>query len=118
MSRQPLLVTAAAISYFNFMMNIPVGCIIGWAKSLVGTPQTLPQGFVECNGQVLSDPQSVFNGRTMPDMNDSPGGTEGRVFLTGGPTSGVIEDLDLAAAADPGDVQLKAYSTVWIIRVK
>ena len=47
---------------------VPVGSVIAWHKSLPGTP-ALPDGWVECNGQVIADPQSVYNGQTAPDLN-------------------------------------------------
>jgi hypothetical protein len=65
-------------------VQIPVGGIISWAKSLGGAPQTLPYGWVECNGQTLSDPRSVFNGQTMPDLNTS------QRFLRGSSASGGV----------------------------
>lgn len=52
------------------MLNIPpIGAIIAWHKSLTGVPQTLPYGWVECNGQTLSDADSPINGEVIPDMN-------------------------------------------------
>lgn len=42
----------------------------------------LPDGWVECNGQVLSDSDSPYNGETIPDLNG-----ENR-FLMGSSTSG------------------------------
>lgn len=64
---------------------VPIGGIIHWIKSFTGVP-SLPAGFVECNGQVLSDGQSPLNGQTMPNINGSGGGT--KQFLRGSTTSG------------------------------
>ena len=40
----------------------------GEAYSIYATP-SLPNNFVECNGQTLSDSDSVYNGATIPDLN-------------------------------------------------
>lgn len=64
---------------------VPVGSIIAWAKSLTGVP-ALPAGWVECNGQTLSDPQSPLNGQVIPNLNGASGGTQR--FLRGSTTSG------------------------------
>lgn len=63
---------------------LPVGSIIAWHKSLPNTP-ALPANFVECNGQLISDPESPYNGRSAPDLN-APGR-----FLRGAATSGVTQ---------------------------
>ena len=44
-----------AISGFGI---VPIGSIIAWHKSFSNSP-ALPDGWVECDGQVLSDPNSV-----------------------------------------------------------
>lgn len=59
----------------------PIGSVIAWLKSYTNTPQTLPTGWVECDGSVLSDADSVYNGQTLPDLN-------GGEFLRGDTTSG------------------------------
>jgi len=49
-----------------------IGAIVAWLKSLSGSiPQTLPVGWVECDGSVISDTDSPFNGDTIPDLNGS-----------------------------------------------
>ena len=63
----------------------PIGAVISWLKSLAGVPATLPLGWVECNGQVLSDSDSPLNGITIPDLNASSGTAR---FLRGATTSG------------------------------
>ena len=60
----------------------PIGSVIAWLKDLTNTP-SLPSNWVECNGQVLSDEDSVYDGQTIPNLN----GTENR-FLRGNATSG------------------------------
>lgn len=69
----------------NYAGNIPVGGVIAWLKSFTNTP-ALPTGYVECNGQVLSDASSVYNGLTIPNLNGSGGST--KRFLRGSTTSG------------------------------
>jgi hypothetical protein len=62
----------------------PIGSILAWHKSFPGTP-ALPANFVECNGQVLNDIGSVYNGQTIPDLNG------GGRFLRGASTSGTLQ---------------------------
>jgi len=47
----------------------PIGAIIAWFKSYPNTPATLPSGWVEANGAVVNDADSVYNGQTLPDLN-------------------------------------------------
>ena len=61
---------------------VPVGGVIAWLKSLTGCP-ALNDDFVECNGQTLSDAQSVFNTRVIPNLN-----TGTYKMLRGASTSG------------------------------
>jgi hypothetical protein len=65
----------------------PIGGIIGWLKSFTGVPGTLPSGYVECNGQTLSDANSPLNGQVIPNLNNSGGAATNR-FLRGNTTSG------------------------------
>lgn len=65
-------------------IDIPIGGIIWWHKSLSGVP-VLPAGWVECNGQVLSDPESLLDGQTMPDINGQA------YFVRGSSTSGTTQ---------------------------
>jgi len=62
---------------------LPVGSIVGWPKSLSGTPQTLPGSWIECDGSTISDAESPFNGFAVPALNS------GR-FLRGASTSGSV----------------------------
>lgn len=70
--------------YFNSLGIVPVGAVVAWLKTFTNTPALLGL-FVECNGQVLSDGDSVYDGETIPDLNGSSG-TER--FLRGQTTSG------------------------------
>jgi hypothetical protein len=64
----------------------PIGGIMGWAKNLSGVSTNLPVGWVECNGQTLSDTNSPLNGQVIPDLNAAATGTNR--FLRGASTSG------------------------------
>jgi microcystin-dependent protein len=59
----------------------PIGSVVAWLKSYANTP-ALPTGWVECNGQTLSDADSVFNGQAIPNLNGA------NRFLRGNSTSG------------------------------
>jgi hypothetical protein len=68
----------------------PLGSVLAWLKSLAHTP-ALPDGWVECNGQTLSDASSPYNGDTIPNLNgEVAGGLKGQ-FLRGHSSSGVTE---------------------------
>lgn len=49
-------------------IDIPVWSIISWHKSLTWVP-SLPNGWVECDGSVISDVASSLNWETTPDLN-------------------------------------------------
>lgn len=71
--------------------NVPVGSVMAWLKDYTSTP-SLPNNWVECNGQTLSDAGSVYNGQVIPDLNSAVDtGLKGR-FLRGHTASGVEED--------------------------
>jgi hypothetical protein len=110
---------------------VPIGAVIPWFKDTPGVP-ALPANFVECNGQVLSDPESPLDGQFMPDAN-----TGAARFIRGGLTSGVTGGIDAFATAladnagvgtpqnfvtvdfSPGAQPFPPYITaVWVIRVK
>jgi hypothetical protein len=59
----------------------PIGGIIAWAKTLTGVPN-LPFGYVQCDGQTLSDSNSLLNGQVITDLNGN------NYFLRGNSTSG------------------------------
>ncbi len=62
---------------------IPIGGVVGWFKTMANTP-ALNARYVECNGQTLSDADSVYNNQTIPDLNGSSGDQR---FLRGNTTS-------------------------------
>jgi hypothetical protein len=77
----------------------PVGTIMAWNKSFANTP-SLPGNWAECNGQVVSDAGSPYNGQTLPNLNSTG------YFLRGGTTSGTLQADDYKAhthgVTDPG----------------
>jgi hypothetical protein len=62
--------------------SIPIGAVTSWLKSHTGTPATLPDNFVECNGQTISDVDSPYNGIAIPNLNGN------QQFLRPSSTSG------------------------------
>ena len=75
----------------NFSYNkTPIGVVVAWLKDYTNTP-SLPDNWVECNGQTLSDTDSVFDGQTIPNLNGAvDSGLKGR-FLRGHTESGLTE---------------------------
>lgn len=70
---------------YHLAGTVMLGGLIEWFKSYTSVPSLLAS-YVECNGQSLSDTQSIFNGLTIPNLNGSGGGTQR--FLRGSTTSG------------------------------
>jgi hypothetical protein len=111
--------------------SVPIGVAVPYFKDTPGVPP-LPANFVECNGQLLNDPESPMNGQFMPDAN-----TGVARFIRGGLTSGVTGGIDSFATAladnagvgtaqnfvtvdfSPGAQPFPPFITaVWVIRVK
>ncbi len=63
------------------VVMVPVGSIVAWLKTLAGVPQTLPVGWVLCDGSAISDADSPMDGQNTPDLN-------GGEFLRGSSTTG------------------------------
>lgn len=76
---------------------VPIGSIIGIHKDFKsGYTPTIPDYFAPCNGAVISDSESPFDGETLPDLNSTLSGmlqttNRGR-YLRGGTTSGALND--------------------------
>jgi len=81
-SPETVLSVSGAISGFGI---VPIGTILPWHKSLPGV-SALPDGWVECNGQVLAASDSPLNGQIIPDLNYSAR------FLRGATDSGTFQD--------------------------
>lgn len=78
----------------------PIGAIVAWAKTLTGVSTNLPSGWIECNGQPLSDTNSPLNGTVIPNLN----GTSGtKRFLRGSTTSGATGGSE-STELDSGDL--------------
>ena len=122
---------------------VPIGAILPWAKTITGVP-ALNDHFVQCDGQTLSDAESLLNGEVIPDLNGdnrflrgaatsgSTGGSETHTHTT---TSGNYDVAD-DSVSDAGSAirhlnstgQLQTsdttstlptfYGVVWIMRVK
>lgn len=73
--------TSTAYSVRSEIGIVPIGAIVAWNKSSSGTP-ALPDGWVECNGQTLTDPASPYHLQSLPNLNAN------RRVLKGDVTSG------------------------------
>lgn len=72
----------------------PIGTIKAWHKAGLGgiSAPALTDGWVECNGQTLSDVDSMWDGEVVPDLNGDVHGTAGGRFLRGRATSGAVQN--------------------------
>ena len=72
--------------------TLPLGTILAWHRDLAGTPE-LPEGWVECDGTLVDDPLSPYNGLSVPNLNNAPNSwNTGGSFLRGAVTSGTMQD--------------------------
>jgi hypothetical protein len=76
-------------------IEFPLGTIVAWAKSFVGIPSNLSDGWMEANGQVVSDLGSPLNGLTLPNLNGASSGTQ--YFLRGCTASGATGGCDIVS---------------------
>jgi len=122
----------SALVNANLTRLPPIGAVVAWLKSFTNTP-ALPDGWVECDGSVLSDAESVYNGETIPDLNATAGTAR---FLRGATASGAESGSEThthtltgtkwdQSGGDSGSGTTNATSTlpsyhsvVWIMRVK
>ena len=86
---------------------IPVAGITAWHKILGGT---LPNRFVECNGQTISDTESPLDGQTVPDLNG-----DNRI-LKGNTSSGGTGSFD--TNGDNTSNTENVFDVVWVMRIK
>jgi hypothetical protein len=111
---------------------LPIGIVCAWAKNTPGVP-ALPGTWVECNGQVLNDPESPLNGQTIDDLNgaqrflrgaSASGGTGGADTWNLAGEVSVDNNLDASsttvASAPQPDLPLlpSYYEVVWVVKVK
>jgi hypothetical protein len=135
------------LAFVQTLGCVPVGAVVPWLKTFPGTPQTLPEQFVECNGQIVEDNASPFFTLTLPNLNGenrflrgnaTSGGTGGAdthahavSTATQGPgatttaASGVGLSVPTAAhthntnfSTQTADGKPPYYNVVWIIRIK
>jgi len=106
----------------NFSYIAPIGSILPFHKSFNNTP-SLPENWVECNGQTINDSESPYDGQTVPDLNGeqrfirgskSSGGTGGRRSTGDASRDGGI----IGSLADSGDNQPPYFDMVFIMRIK
>lgn len=76
----------------------PIGSIVAWHKSFANTP-ALTAGWVECNGQTLSDSNSVYDGQVIPDLNGDAR------FLRGSGVSGIEQTEDFLAHTHENNIR-------------
>ncbi len=89
--RQRILSVPYAINAFNASGTSPIGSITAWHRDFENTPP-LPEGWVQCDGQVLDDPSSPYHGKTIPNLNSPPStDNSGGFFLRGAPGSGQLQ---------------------------
>lgn len=111
-------------------LSVPIGGVVAWMKDLTGTP-ALSAEYAECNGQMLTDAASPYDGALLPDLNgaqrflrgsNASGGTGGQdVFPTRFADNANVGIIFNAVTPDdaPGATPLPPYySVVWVMRVK
>ena len=121
------LVAMAAAS----LAEVPIGVILPWHNNMQNVPN-LPSGWVECNGEVINDVDSLLHGQNTPNLNQF----DGR-FLRGGPYSGeywgsnahahdlvevpvVLENhptINVASATEESNIP-KYFRVAFILKVK
>ena len=118
---------------------VPIGSVIAWLKTYTNTP-ALPNNFVECDGSVLDDGDSVYDTQTLPDLNGdnrfmrgdaTSGGTGGSNTMAHTHTVPMVADVEggftwAGAANNPTTTSAASntenrppfYNVVWIMRIK
>jgi hypothetical protein len=114
------------------LISIPIGGVMAWLKTYTNTP-ALGSNFVECNGQVLSDAGSVYNGQTIPNLNASrflrgqatSGGTGGSeththtlTLVSNAAGNQAVQTIFPPATSDATSTLPTYYNVVWIMRIK
>jgi hypothetical protein len=98
-------ITALNASVAALANLVPIGAMLPWAKNSFSSVLTLPENFLECNGQTVNDAASPMDGEALPNVNG-----QGQ-FLRGAALSGDSggadshsHDVDLSgsSAGDPG----------------
>ncbi len=119
------IVSAAQINS-NFAKMPPIGSVVAWHKDMAGLPSTtLPDGWVECNGQTLNDVESGLNGRVIPNLNGAAAGASSpgfasveRLILRGGSASGTGEMDQFQAHSHSANIPSGGAHTHYLIAGK
>jgi hypothetical protein len=80
-------VSATAVYSGSLLKGMPIGVILPWHKNMTGVG-ALPEGWLECNGQTISDADSPMNGQAVPNLNDQVYAGGRGYYIRGGSTSG------------------------------
>ena len=86
----------------NTTLSIDSNIMVSGEAYIIYAPLTLQAGWVECNGQTLSDANSTFNGYVIPDLNASSGTAR---FLRGSQTSGTIGGTETHTHTTPSGAE-------------
>ncbi len=86
----------------------PVGAIVAWHEHLGPGTIELPAGWLQCNGQLIVDSESPFDGQNLPDLNNA------RRFLRGNITSGPLEADQFAQHTHRNNVISRYGHATWI----
>lgn len=67
--------TALTAEELNNLYKVlpPIGSVFGWHKEFTSVPQTLPDAYVTCGGQTISDADSPMNGQSTLPLNSGSG---------------------------------------------
>jgi hypothetical protein len=117
--------------------QIPIGAVTAWLKSFPPGAPPLSSNFVECNGQILSDPGSIYNGQVIPNLNGqnrflrgsttggATGGSSTHNHSISAPTEPIVNNsYDLnrtyanSASTSTNNNLPPYYEVVWIMRIK
>ncbi len=80
--------------------QVPIGGIIAFHKNLaLANAASMPGEWVECNGQTINFPGSVFHNQPAPNLNGI-GGQPGR-YLRGSTASGEMQDDSIRSHSHP-----------------
>lgn len=118
----------------NSSLSFPIGSVVAWLKTYTNTP-ALTGGWVQADGQTVSDAQSPYNGVTLPNLNStnrflrgnttsgSTGGSTTHTHTVGdggqGNNNGTSGDgIVKNQTTDPASGIPPYYNVVWIIRIK
>jgi len=97
--------TPAGTSTSSSTIIAPIGSIMAWLKSFANTPQDLPTGWVEADGSVVDDADSVYDTQTLPDLN-------GGEFIRGDATSGGTGGSDTMAHTHTTNVTIDNHTAL------